>query len=159
MRNCDKLHLCDHLVLNEGAYFYKKNELEVGKDRIQEVFNSVLTEIEYELFTKICRKREIVNVPNKQEIYYSLLVFKFATYPSFLDFEEENFPKKLMENRLAYLLIVEINDYIILVKKNISRISSFINSLTSIPTDTLAGVLVDDDTVFQQMKLSMALRH
>lgn len=31
MRNCDKLHLCDHLVLNEGAYFYKKNELEVGK--------------------------------------------------------------------------------------------------------------------------------
>ena len=59
-----------------------------------------------------------------------------------------------MENRLAYLLIVEINDYIILVKKNISRISSFINSLTSIPTDTLAGVLVDDDTVFQQMKLS-----
>lgn len=154
MRNCDKLHLCDHLVLNEGAYFYKKNELEVGKDRIQEVFNSVLTEIEYELFTKICRKREIVNVPNKQEIYYSLLVFKFATYPSFLDFEEENFPKNLMENRLAYLLIVEINDYIILVKKNISRISSFINSLTSIPTDTLAGVLVDDDTVFQQMKLS-----
>ena len=99
MRNCDKLHLCDHLVLNEGAYFYKKNELEVGKDRIQEVFNSVLTEIEYELFTKICRKREIVNVPNKQEIYYSLLVFKFATYPSFLDFVEENFPKKLMENR------------------------------------------------------------
>ena len=53
MRNCDKLHLCDHLVLNEGAYFYKKNELEVGKDRIQEVFNSVLTEIEYELFTNL----------------------------------------------------------------------------------------------------------
>ena len=24
MRSCDKLHLCDHLELNEGAYFYKK---------------------------------------------------------------------------------------------------------------------------------------
>ena len=83
MRNCDKLHLCDHLVLNEGAYFYKKNELEVGKDRIQEVFNSVLTEIEYELFTKICRKREIVNVPNKQEIYYSCLFSNSQLTPLF----------------------------------------------------------------------------
>ena len=24
MRSCDKLHLCEHLELNEGAYFYKK---------------------------------------------------------------------------------------------------------------------------------------
>lgn len=105
MRNCDKLHLCDHLVLNEGAYFYKKNELEVGKDRIQEVFNSVLTEIEYELFTKICRKREIVNVPNKQEIYYFFACFQIRNLPLFFSFEEINFQKKLMENRLAICLL------------------------------------------------------
>lgn len=154
MRNYDKLHLCNHLVLNEGAYFYKKNELEIGNDKIQETFDSVLTEIEYELFTKICRKKEIVNVPATQNIYYSLLVFKFTTYPSFLDFEKDEFPKKMTENRLAYLLIVEISNYVVLVKKNVSHISSFINSLTPIPTDTLAGVLVDNGTIFQQMKLS-----
>lgn len=154
MRNCDKLHLCDHLELNEGAYFYKKEAIEIGKDKIQEVFESVITEIEYELFTKVIHKKEIVHIPNTQDIYYSLLIFRFTTYPSFLDFEKEDFPSKLTENRLAYLLIVEINDYVILVKKNISHINSFINSLTPIPSDTLAGVLVDNDTVFQQMKLS-----
>lgn len=31
MRNCDKLHLCDHLVLNEGAYFAKKERLKRQK--------------------------------------------------------------------------------------------------------------------------------
>lgn len=154
MRSCDKLHLCDHLELNEGAYFYKKEAVEIGKDKIQKVFESVITEIEYELFTKVIRKKEIVHIPNTQDIYYSLLIFRFTTYPSFLDFEKEDFPSKLTENRLAYLLIVEINDYVILVKKNISHINSFINSLTPIPSDTLAGVLVDNDTVFQQMKLS-----
>lgn len=154
MRNIDKLHLRDHLLLNEGAYFYKKNEFAIVDDKIQEIFDSVLTEIEYELLTKICRKKESVNKPDTQEIYYSLLVFKFTTYPSFLDFEKEIFPKKLTENKLAYLLIVEIKDYVVIVKKNISHISSFVNYLTPLPTDTLAGVLVDDNTVFQQMKLS-----
>lgn len=154
MRSCDKLYLCEHLELNEGAYFYKKEAIEIDKDKIQEVFESVLTEIEYEIYTKVFRKKEIVHIPNTQEICYSLLIFKFTTYPSFLDFEKEHFPSKLTETRLAYLLIVEINDYVILVKKNISHINSFINSLTPIPSDTLAGVLVDNDTVFQQMKLS-----
>lgn len=153
-RSCNKFDLCDHLELNEGAYFYKKEAIVIDKNKIEEVFKSVLTEIEYELFTKIVRKKEVVYIPNTQEVYYSLLIFKFTTYPSFLDFEKEHFPPKLTENRLAYLLIVEINDYIILVKKNISHINSFINSLTPIASDTLAGVLVDNDTVFQQMKLS-----
>ena len=79
MRNCDKLHLCDHLELNEGAYFYKKEAIEIGKDKIQEVFESVITEIEYELFTKVIRKKEIVHIPNTQDVYYSLLIFRFTT--------------------------------------------------------------------------------
>lgn len=153
-RVCDKFDLCNHLELNEGAYFYKKEAFVIDKNKIEKVFESILTEIEYELFTKVIRKKEVVNMPIMQEVYYSLLIFKFTTYPSFLDFEKELFPPKLTENRLAYLLIVEINDYVILVKKNISHINSFINSLTPIPSDILAGVLVDNDTVFQQMKLS-----
>ena len=154
MKNCDKWHLCNHLILNEGAYFYKNNGIKIENKKIQEVFDSVLTDIEYELLTKVYRKKETVDKPTKQELFYSLLVFKFTAYPSFLDFGEEKCPKKLTESRLAYLLIVEINNYIILVKKNISRISSFINSLTPISAETLAGVLVDDETVFQLMKLS-----
>lgn len=154
MKNIDKLHLRDHLTLNEGAYFFKKNEIEIGNNKIHEIFDSVLNEIEYKLLTKIYREKECVNIPDTQEVYYSLLVFKFTTYPSFLDFEKEEFPPILAENKLAYLLIVEIKDYVVIIKKNISHISSFINSLTPIPADTLAGVLIDNDTVFQQMKLS-----
>lgn len=148
------MNLSNHLVLNEGAYFHKKGAVKIGKGKIQEVFDSVLTGIEYNLFTKVIRNKEIVLQPTRQEVYYSLLIFKFTTYPSFLDFGEDQYPKKLAESKLAYLLIVEIKDYIILVKKNISRINSFINYLTPISADILAGVLVDNSTVFQQMKLS-----
>lgn len=154
MRNSDKWDLCSHLILNEGAYFYKKNGLEIENGIIKDLFDSVLTDIEYELLTKICRKKEIVNEPIKQEAHYSLLVFKMNTYPSFLDFGKEDFPWELKETRLAYLLIVEIKDYVIVVKRNISHINTFINTLSLISTDTLAGVLVDNDTTFQKMRLS-----
>lgn len=155
MKDYDKFELCNHLILNEGAYFYKKEDgTKINDTIIQKVFDSALSEIEFKRYTRVCRKKETVNIPNIQEIHYSLLVFKFTTYPSFLAFKKDEFPQDLTENRLAYLFIVEIKDYIIIVKKNISRISSFINSLAPIPTDTLAGVLVDNDTVFQQMKFS-----
>ena len=51
-RSCNKFDLCDHLELNEGAYFYKKEAIVINKNKVEEVFESVLTEIEYELFTK-----------------------------------------------------------------------------------------------------------
>lgn len=69
-----------------------KNELEVGKDRIQEVFNSVLTEIEYELFTKICRKRNSECTQQTGNLLF-FACFQIRNLPLFLDFEEENFPK------------------------------------------------------------------
>lgn len=155
MKDYDKFELCNHLILNEGAYFYKKeDETQINDTIIQKVFDSALSEVEFKRYTRVCRKKETVNIPNIQEIHYSLLVFKFTTYPSFLAFKKDEFPQDLTESRLAYLLIVEINDYVIVVKKNVSHISSFINKLTPIPADTLAGVLVDENTIFQQMKLS-----
>ena len=45
-RSCNKFDLCNHLELNEGAYFYKKDTIVIDKNKIEEVFESVLTEIE-----------------------------------------------------------------------------------------------------------------
>lgn len=152
MRDSDKLNLSEHLALNEGAYFFRKGDYVIDKKTIKDVFNEILEDIKYDVLTTICRKEFVLREDRKA--LYSLLIFKFITFPSFLDFSEEELPNKLVETKLAYILIVEIKDYIIIVKKNISHITPFINRLTPIPADILSGVLVEDETLFQQVKLS-----
>lgn len=152
MKDSDKLNLNDHIVLNEGAYFFRKGDYNIDNKIIKGVFNQVLEGVNHEALTKIFRKEVVLEETIKA--LYSLLIFKFTTLPSFLDFSEEELPQKLLETKLAYILIVEIKDYIVLIKKNISHINSFINHLTPISADILAGVLVEDETLFQQIKLS-----
>lgn len=152
MKDLDKLDLCNHLMLNEGAYFFKKGDYIIDNKIVDGVFCNILKNVEYELITKICRKRIVLEEPIAA--LYSLLIFKFTTLPSFLDFNEEEMPKKLLETKLAYILIVEIENYIVIVKKNVSHITSFINNLTPIYADILSGILVEDTTLFQHIKLS-----
>lgn len=152
MKYSDKFNLVEHLALNEGAYFFRKGEIIIDDDTIKDVFGRVLEDIEYNVFTNIVRKEIVLGEVVK--ILYSLLIFKFTTIPSFLDFNEGELPNKLSETKFAYLLIVEIEDFIVIVKKNISHITPFINILTPISADILSGVLVEDETLFQQIKLS-----
>jgi hypothetical protein len=36
-RSCNKFDLCNHLELNEGAYFYKKEAFVIDENKIEEV--------------------------------------------------------------------------------------------------------------------------
>ena len=150
----DKLDLIDHLLLNEGAYFYK-TEKQLTKEAIKKIFTDVLDGIECKVLTKVYKNENTSSAETgNKKIKYSLLIFRFKSYPSFFDFDKGDFPDALIEEKLAYLLIVEIDSNIVFVKKNISHLNTFINSLTQINADTLTGVLIDESTRFQQMKLS-----
>lgn len=40
-RNIDKYNLYDHILLNEGAYFFKRGNASISKVSIEELFSSV----------------------------------------------------------------------------------------------------------------------
>lgn len=43
-RNIDKYNLYDHILLNEGAYFFKRGNASISKVSIEELFSSVAEE-------------------------------------------------------------------------------------------------------------------
>ena len=151
--NCPDLY--DHILLNEGAYFFKVGEKAITNKGIKEVFDDVKEGGEYTPLTNIVRKTErIGGGADAVSAKCSLLIFRRTTSPTMFDFEKDAFPDKLKECKVCYLLIVEIRQYVVIVKKNVSHLTSFINSLIPISAKTIANILVNDTTDFQQMKLA-----
>ena len=151
----DRLDLYHHLLLNEGAYFYKVGIRAITKKYIKEVFSDVLEGGCYNTLTKIVRQSEHVEVGAEAfQARCSLLVFRQTSIPTMFDFDEDDCPKDVKEAKISYLLIVEIRDYVVIVKKNISHLTNFLNNLVPISATKIANVLVENNTDFQQIKLA-----
>lgn len=127
-RNIDKYNLYDHILLNEGAYFFKRGNASISKVSIEELFSSVAKEQ-----VVLARKVRVRETVHEKSVFCSLLVVKMSAIPRFLN--EADLPtstkKAVMETKLGYLLIVEDDDYIVIVKKNVSHLSSFLKDSRS----------------------------
>lgn len=150
----DKSYLYSKIRLNEGAYFFKQGTTKIKRNTICELFANVSDECK--TLAKVIRKKENTNMPHYKEALCSLLIVKSTSLPSFLgtENESENIKRQLTETKLGYLLIVEIDKYVVIIKKNVVHVSSFINKLETIDAKALAGSLVTDSTVFQQIKMT-----
>lgn len=150
----DKSYLYSKIRLNEGAYFFKQGTTKIKRNTICELFANVSDECK--TLAKVIRKKENTNMPHYKEALCSLLIVKSTSLPSFLgtENESENIKRQLTETKLVYLLIVEIDKYVVIIKKNVVHVSSFINKLETIDAKALAGSLVTDSTVFQQIKMT-----
>lgn len=149
--NIDKYNLYAHILLNEGAYFFKKGNAIISKASIEELFSTVSEE--QGVLARKVRVRETVH---EKRVFCSLLVVKMSSIPSFLNEDglSAATKKAVMETKLGYLLIVEIDAYVVIVKKNVSRLTSFVNALEEIDGDVLSGILVNETTEFQKMILT-----
>lgn len=137
----------DYIVLNENAYFYKRNgNSPISTSKINSTFRTASAcRIGNYLFNKV---KESATVGAKN-INYSICVFKFQKTPTFINSYIENWN----EIKLAYLLVVEIDDYVVLSKKNVSGINDLFELLTPIDYTTLSSLFVEDETSFEQFSL------
>ena len=103
-RNIDKYNLYDHILLNEGAYFFKRGNANISKVSIEVLFSTVSKEQ-----VVLARKVRVKETVREKSVFCSLLVVKMSAIPSFLN--EADLPtstrKAVMETKLGYLLIVE----------------------------------------------------
>lgn len=136
----------NNIIINENAYFFhNKDERNISKTKIKSLFRSVSSEKNGNFLlneTKIKLENE--------DIYYSICVFKFNTKPSFI-----NEPMEIWdEEKLAYLIIVEIEDYIVISRRNISKIRKFENLFYPLDYEIISTLFVDDDTSFEKLSLN-----
>lgn len=137
----------DEIILNENAYFFKRNQvMPLSTNKINTAFKSAsVGRLGNYLFNKV---KESITIGPKL-INYSLCIFKFQKQPSFIKKHIPNW----IEIKLAYLLIVEIDDYVVLSKKNISRITDLLKSLSPIDYEILSSVFIETNTSFEQFSL------
>jgi len=137
----------DKIVINENAYFYKKKESKkIAKAKITEAFKAVSTK----KLNNFLLKEESKSITIKgKKITYSICVFKEARKPTFISEHID----KWLEIRMSYLLIIELAEYVVISKKNISKLNDFLKLLDPIDYSTLSSLFINSKTSFESLSL------
>lgn len=137
----------ENIIINENAYFFENTDnITITKYKINAVFRNASNIKSSNFLLKQVKSK--LNIDG-HEIFYSICVFKYNTDPTFINKDVENW----IETKLAYLLIVEIDDFIIISRKNISKIQDFIKQFQPLDYKILSTLFVDDDTLFEKFNL------
>lgn len=137
----------DNIIINENAYiFHNSKNVNITSAKIEELFKVVSsTKRGHHLLKKVKQQLEV----NGINITYSLCTFKFDSKPSFINVEVPNW----VETKLSYLLVVEIQDYIVISRKNISKIQDFVKQFDPLDYSILSTLFVHDDTLLEKFSL------
>lgn len=143
--------ILDHIVLNENAYFYKKEDTTkfISAAHIKDIFVAASVDKKGQFLLNMRKQAKTVA---GQEIQFSICVFKLETLPSFIDHE---ISPKWREQKLAYLLIVDFKDYVFITRKNISSIDKLLyDKLAPIDYSILNTLFVNNTTYFEKFALN-----
>ncbi|WP_343608335.1 hypothetical protein [Chryseobacterium oranimense] len=140
--------LLDNIILHENAYFYIK-EIPgfLSKRKIKETFSEASTDKQGRPLLEIVKEQKILN--NDVEIFYSILVFKYIKKPSFIEELITNWE----EIKLAYICIIDFEEYLVIARRNISKISDFLSDFEPLDYSVMTSIFSQDNTSFE--KLSM----
>lgn len=140
--------LLNNIILHENAYFYIK-EIPgfLSKRKIKETFSEASTDKQGRPLLEIFKEQKILN--NDVEIFYSILVFRYIKKPSFI----EELIKNWEEIKLAYICIIDFEEYLVIARRNISKISNFLSDFEPLDYSVITSIFSQDNTSFE--KLSM----
>jgi hypothetical protein len=144
MNEIEKLN---NVILNENAYFFKNvDSIRISDNKIRKVFEDASTKKSGNYLLKIVNRNFHLD---ELDINYSFCAFKYDTKPTFI----EEYIDKWVETKIAYFLIAEIGNYIVISKKNISNIQEFLNQFELIDYKVLSTLFVNNDTSFEKFGL------
>jgi hypothetical protein len=136
----------ENILINENAYFYENSDgVQISNNKITEIFRTVSSAKTGNYLLNSIR----LKLNDQEDIFYSVCVFKYTTKPTFIENEVDNWE----EEKIAYLLIVEIEDYIVISKKNVSKLQDFIKQFKPLDYSVLSTLFVTDDTSFEKFSL------
>lgn len=136
-----------NIIINENAYIFHNTEnINISKYKIDVLFRDASVIKSSNFLLKEVKKPLTVN---NLEVKYSICIFKYNTKPTFIEKSIENW----IETKLAYLLIVEISDYIVISKKNVSKIHDFLKQFNPLDYKILSTLFVNEDTQFEKFNL------
>lgn len=141
------------IVLNEGAYFYKYIDplkYNERKRNINEAFKNIKDNTDnYVKIVKVLR--EPIDFDVDKKALCSLLIFTAKAVPPFLSAIEAGY--QLLETIVGYALIIEIDEYVVIMSRHASGMNSFKKSMIPINGSKLTGSLLSSDSKFTQLRI------
>ncbi len=142
----------DNFEVNASGYFYKSPD-GISRKIIGECFRKITKEIR----TK--GGSSLVNIIRHKfddfDSRASLLVFSYDNIPTFLS--NLSITPIPQEKLIGYLLVIEIENYIVLLYRHVPSLKTLHSDLTPIQTSKLAGSVLSDDSRFIQLKMTNSL--
>jgi len=137
----------ENIIINENAYIFHNTEnINISKYKIDVLFRDASVIKSSNFLLKEVKKNLTIN---NIKIEYSICIFKYNTKPTFIEESVENW----IETKLAYLLIVEIDDYIVISRKNVSKIQDFLKQFNPLDYKVLSTLFVNEETQFEKFNL------
>lgn len=137
----------ENVIINENAYFFRNDDnILLSNPKIERVFRNVSAAKSGNYLLRKIRETLVIGGIN---VIYSFCTFKFNSKPTFIDKPITNW----IETKLAYLLIIEIDDYIIISRKNISKVQDFVKQFNPLDYAVLSTLFVNDYTLLEKFNL------
>lgn len=137
----------ENIIINENAYFFSNDKnVRITNAKIEEVFRGISTTKSGNHLLKKIKESFTVGGVN---ITYSFCAFKFNSKPTFIDENVQGW----IETKLAYLLIVEVGNHIIISRKNISKIQDFVKQFNALDYSVLSTLFVNEETLLEKFNL------
>lgn len=143
-----KQEMLDNLRLNENLYLYHK-------DRGFRLTKRGLTSLYKEILADKLNSKSLLDIKNVSEnvddkvFNYSILVFKYDNKPSFIDEVLDEW----YETKLAYLLLIEYDEYMAISRRNISKLQELKKHISPIDSDILSSLFLAEDSKFEKFSL------
>jgi hypothetical protein len=138
-----------NLLVNENAYFYKLRH-QLTKAEIEAVFKAALADKKSGERAFEWKIREPYVHGNKEVAKISIDVFKYNKRPSFLTKDVKN----TFETKFGLFMIVETNDLIAVIKKNVSGLKHFYSFIEKIDYSVLLRFLLKNSSKFEKITAS-----
>lgn len=138
-----------NLILHENAYFYSKDVSGyLSKSKVNQIFRAASEVKSGNYLLKI----EPTNIEGgeEREAKFSLIVFKFEKKPSFIEEHIQGWE----EWKLGFLCIIDYQDYLVIIRRNISNISDFLSDFEPIDYSVLTSIFSDNDSTFEKFTMN-----
>lgn len=135
-----------NLVLNENAYFYKKN-CKISARDISSFFKDSRVEKNAKIRYEPYIKESFFNEHSEKIAEFSLDIFEYQTKPSFL----KKVDKNLEETKFGLFLIIETDDYLGLIRRNVSGTKNFKKDINEIDYEILSKFLINEKSKFEKI--------
>ncbi len=139
--------ILNQIVLNENAYFYSNpDEVNLSKYLITNLFKKISSGRTGNYLLKVINKEIIID---EQTFNYSICIFRYTAIPSILEEYLENWE----EIKLAYILIIDFNDLIMIIRRNVGKLKEFLDKFEPIDYKVLSTLYIDEDTQIEKLNM------